>query len=98
MVVLLQSRALFRSGRYREALNGVSSISFPPRSPREGMRLQLQGRALLLTDQPGKAKAAFWSSLNCIDRRSAAAIDRAAEWIDRAEWMQTSARSSQEGR
>jgi hypothetical protein len=56
------------------------------------MRLQLQGKLLLLTGQPGKAKMAFWSSLNCIDRRSVAALDRTAEWIDRSEWMQSHAR------
>jgi hypothetical protein len=92
MVVFLKSRALHRAGRYPAALDAVSSISFPPRDPLEGMRLQLQGRLLLLTRQPGKAKAAFWTSLNCVDRTSAAAIDRIAEWVDRSEWMQRHAR------
>ena len=92
MVVFLKSRALHRAGRYPAALDAVSSISFPPRDPLEGMRLQLEGRLLLLTRQPGKAKAAFWTSLNCIDRTSAAAIDRIATWVDRSEWMQRHAR------
>jgi tetratricopeptide (TPR) repeat protein len=85
-VALLRSRALLRSGRPREALEAVSSVSFPARDPLEGMRLQAQGRALMETGQPGKAKAAFWQSLNSIDRRSAAAMNRIADWIDRAEW------------
>jgi hypothetical protein len=92
MAVLLRSRALHRAGRYPAALEAVSSISFPPRGPLEGIRLRLQGQLLLLTHQPGKAKAAFWNSLNCVDRRSAAAIDRTAEWVDRSEWMQRHAR------
>jgi hypothetical protein len=92
MVVFLRSRALYRTEDYPAALETVSSISFPPRDPLEGMRLQLQGKVLLLMNQPGRAKAVFWNSLNCIDRRSTAAIDRAAEWIDRSEWMQTHAR------
>lgn len=89
MVDFLRSRALLRLGKYQEALGAASAASFPARDPLEGMRLQLEGRLLVLTGQPGKAKAAFWSSLNCIDRRSAAAIDRTAEWIDRSEWLQT---------
>jgi len=92
MVVFLRSRALYRAGDYPTALNAVMSVSFSPRDPLEGMRLQLQGKLLLLTGQPAKAKVAFWSSLNCIDGRSAAVLGRTAEWIDRSEWMQSHAR------
>lgn len=88
----LKSRALYRAGEYAAALEAVAPVSFPRTDPLEGMRLQLLGKLLLLTGQPGKAKVAFWSSQNCVDPRSVAALDRIAEWIDRTEWMQQHAR------
>jgi len=92
MVVLLRGRSLHRAGNYSAALQAVTAVVFPARNPLEAMRLQLLGKLLLLTGEPGKAKVVFWNSLNSIDPRSAAALDRTAEWIDRSEWMQAHAR------
>jgi hypothetical protein len=92
MAVFLRARALQRMGKDADALNAVSSIRFARADPLEAMRLQLEGRLLLRAGKPGKAKAAFWNSLNSMDHTALAALTRTSDWIDRSEWMQAHAR------